>query len=98
MNDTPEYLEIGDACTITTMLGLDARTEKAKVVSYLGNGQYTVETDHNRYLRYLDGDGNETGIDAIKALLMRATDLELLECKEFINSQLEMMRPGETHK
>lgn len=87
-----ETLNIGDKCVITTMLGADARKQSAKVVTYLGNNQYTVETENgNRYIRDLDGEGNETGVDKIKALLMSATDLELEECQDFIKSQMRLL-------
>ena len=87
-----DYLNTGDTVKITTMLGIDARQQTAKVVSYLGNSQYNVETKNgNLYTRYLDSGGNETGVDKIKALLMSATDTELLDCKEFIESQLSIL-------
>ena len=87
-----EYLKTDDTVKITTMFGVDARQETATVKSYLGNYQYTVETESgNRYIRYLDSNGNETGVDKIKALLMSATDADLLECQEFIKSQLSIL-------
>ena len=74
------------------MLGVDVREQTATVLGYLGNSQYNVETENkNRYLRYLDTDGNEIGVDKIKALLMQATDAELEICKDFIESQLNML-------
>lgn len=89
---TGECLNVGDTVRITTLRGIDARVELGTVLSQLHTGQYTVETESgNRYLRYLDEDGNETGVDKIKALLMSATDAELMECKDFINSQMLMM-------
>lgn len=91
-----EILNVGDECTITTMLGVDSKKQKAKVVEYLsthlGNHQYVVEVENtNRYIRYLDKNGNEAGIDKIKALLMSATDLQLEECQDFIKSQMQLL-------
>ena len=91
-----DILNVGDECTITTMLGFDAKKQSAKVVEYLsthsGNNQYVVEVEStNRYIRYLDKNGDEAGIDKIKALLMSATDLELEECQDFIKSQMQLL-------
>ena len=100
MDPKNPILEDGTKCRITTILGLDARKQDAKVVKYLATHgpttrrihQYIVETENtNRYIRYLDQNGNEDGVDAIKALLMQATDVELADCKEFINNQLSIM-------
>ena len=85
-------LSAGDKCVITIMRGVDRYRRKGRIISYEGNSQYIVELKNgNRYLRYLNSKGREIGIDKIKGLLMGATDVELLECKKFIEQQLNML-------
>ena len=52
MSYVRKYLNKGEQVDIEITVGLDKRMVKARVMEYLGNGQYVVETaNNNRYIR-----------------------------------------------
>ena len=93
-----EAVNIGDDVVIYIQLGLDTHAVNAKVVRYLGNGEYTVEADNgNHYIRKLErkpateAHVGLKGIDAAKAEIMQLTDLEIEKLINFCAEQLRIM-------